>query len=213
MPVVRHSTADGVPLKSLNGDEYIFNQGIGLLTWYMIEGDGIYRVCNSQKWPHLPPPYILEMVRQDDRKRLEAWIAERDKQARTAVGQPRPLSDMFLQPWCAGHGLPLGRQPLPPKPKRRPGTDYAWLCEKIEEAAYYETEREEKVRAWSHQQTKLLRYKLTALEGRIDQRWRKVSADFGAARGFNDWILSRASDHDYIEAMFAVYSQQRSRLL
>lgn len=98
--------------------------------------------------------------------------------------------------------------------RKRPATDYAWLADKIEDEADRVAEREEYTRWWSHRQTRLLQHKLVALEARISERWRNYRAAVREdTHAFSEFILSRLTDREYIEAMFELYSQQRTRLL
>jgi hypothetical protein len=191
------------------GDRFTFSAETGMLSWHMREGSGFYIVNNPQRWDFLPPENILEMVRQDDRKRLQGWIAkhdaeqaERDAQA-VAERIARSVADVIA---IASRGV----KPDVPKPKpRAKGTDYERLARQIDWAADRRAETERASQEWAKRKNKELRTELRGLLGRMQENEREARSrlTLGAATA----IL--VDDHHYIEAMFALYSQQRYRLL
>lgn len=92
------------------------------------------------------------------------------------------------------------------KPKPRPRTDYERWARQIKTDEDKLEAGERARRAWVQHRHHKHKRELAELV----KRWEAKQA---SAIGLTDWTASLLTDHDYIAAMFALYSSQRSRLV
>jgi hypothetical protein len=122
----------------------------------------------------------------------------------------RPPSPSLTPGWSptadwnpSAAGTPLRREPKPQPQK--PRTDYAWLAGRIEQQSIELYNGECWRREWSLKRTRRLREEMTDLLARINARSARITVA--------QYAIERASDHDFIESMFSLYSTGRTRLL
>ena len=199
----------------VQGDQLIYCQG--RLAWYFLEPDGLYWVTRPDFYPHLPCLELLEEIRKADRARLANWIGVRDAQRTAQVAEelqrsaPRP---------------PPAREPVLEKV-----LEFETATEHVERLAR-EQEEDEKARA---KEVAKLNAKLRReMAGLSAERRRELAFEEPPTKPdlfrYMDWgnhyqnrpdfgepwsltIVEMIRDHDWIESMFALYSQQRYRLL
>ncbi|HEX4713346.1 MAG TPA: hypothetical protein VH164_00300 [Ktedonobacteraceae bacterium] len=95
---------------------------------------------------------------------------------------------------------------------RAKGTDYRQLARDVERASKERAKQERNAQEWAERQTQAHHRKLLTLTERIERRMR--TPRYRRSHALAQFALWAASeDHDYIEAMFALYSQGRTRLL
>jgi hypothetical protein len=208
----------------INGDELTYCREE--LYWRMRYGGLIYGVSNPYRWPGMPAcEDELEKIRRFDRARLEEWVKVQSLKIAPAgatlwdgwTHEPgiEPLTGHGPKPWSPYRGpfLVAVADEQPPRPPPRPrGTDYQWLAKRLKTQSEELAAHDQRVRDWSKTRTARLRRETSALLDRIEGRMR--SPRLGRRRqALARFALWASEDHDYIEAMFNLYSQGRTRLL
>jgi hypothetical protein len=94
---------------------------------------------------------------------------------------------------------------------RAKGTDYSKLARDMERSSKARAKRERNAQKWAEQQTIAHNFKLLTLADRIERRMR--APGMSRSHALAQFALWASDDHDYIEAMFNLYTQGRARLL
>jgi hypothetical protein len=94
---------------------------------------------------------------------------------------------------------------------RAKGTDYRKLARDLERSSKARAKHERNAQKWARDQTQAHNFKLLTLADRIERRMR--APGYRRSYALARFALWASDDHDYIEAMFQLYSQGRTRLL
>jgi hypothetical protein len=193
----------------VEGDQLIYCQG--RLAWYFQAGNGLYWVTRPEFFASLPSVDQLLMLRIQDRHRLWQWLDDRNRQTHAAPCWGD--SDPHWGP--DGFRYRMEAKPAPVEPPRKHyNPQYDPVNLELHAAAREQQDKERQKRADALNKKRMDqeigvdvdRRRRAVLEEKPyeNRNWRY---DFGAM------VAAFLDDHDFIQAMFDLYSQQRSRLL
>lgn len=155
----------------------------GMICWFFWVDTAQYRVNSQQYYEDLPRPEILGILYRHEKKRLTEWLEKREKERQEA--------------WMLKEQLKReAREPRPPGRPPRVFTPEALERRRETSRRYHAIHRPKK-----SQLPRLPNLIKHPLEPWLRPNGEKYYAAFPL------------SDHDWIEAMFWLYGQQRSRLL
>jgi hypothetical protein len=149
-------------------------------------------------------PRVVEAASLRPRSQQHYWMF------RVMAAPPAPcLRPSWWQPPTTVAGALLDYiSAATPEPPERPRTNYERLAREIPKRARMYDQDDRYHREWSIMRTKRLRDDLVSLAERISARL-QAQRDFTLAH----FAANTVSDHEFIEAMFSLYSQGRARLL
>ena len=96
----------------------------GMVSWPSYENQTVYRLANSELWPHDPSGQRPGRLVQSESEGLEVWVFEVRVRIRAAIGIPygRMPQDILVvgdEPACEGHRSAMAAKGNPTAPCQR----------------------------------------------------------------------------------------------